>query len=139
MRTISGFDQAAPSFTLASNGYKSTGDHDGSMRNEGSLAFTIESRVMAEIGHNDLLESWAAAAELSLAETVKLTEVAASHLSGILECGLSSSDLTEAITDAAVVFLLALKQHGISDPKRIPACAVMWNGRTAEGHVVFGA
>ena len=31
-----------------------------------------------------------------------------------------------AVVDAAVVFLLAMKRHGVSDPRRIPACTVRW-------------
>ena len=42
-------------------------------------------------------------------------------------------------TDAAVVFLLAMKRFGVSDPKRIPACTVMWNGQEHREHVLLGA
>ena len=46
-----------------------------------------------------------------------MTEVAASHLSDILDGGLPAADLTEAVTDAAVVFLLAMRRSGILRPK----------------------
>ena len=133
------FDDSAPSFTLVCPGYRSAKSFAGAGRAEGNLTFTIGSQVVAEIDHGDLLESWAAAGELSPAEAVRMTEVAAIHLSELLESGLPSADLTEAVTDAAVVFLLAIRRSGIVDPKRIPACTVMWNGQEAREHVFFGA
>ena len=94
---------------------------------------------MAELDQADLLESWPAAEELSAAEAAELTEAAATHLSEMLADGLAAVDIAEAVTDAAVVFLLAMKRQGISDPKRIPACSVMWNGRGARERVMFSA
>jgi hypothetical protein len=137
MRSDCRFDEATPSFTLICPGYR--GASRGSAGKDGKLTFTIGSDVVAEIGHDDLLESWEAAAELSQPEARKMTVVAASHLSEILECGISSGDLAEVVTDAAVVFLLVMKRQGISDPKRIPACTVMWNGHEGREHVFFGA
>ena len=46
---------------------------------------------------------------------------------------------SQAELRAAVVFLLAMKRYGISDPKRIPACTVMWHGHDGQGHVLLGA
>lgn len=133
------FADAASSFTLVCPGYRGAGSHGGASRAEGKLTFTIGSQLVAEIDHSDLLESWEAAEDLTPVEVVKMTKVAADHLSEILESGLAASDLTEAVTDAAVVFLLAMKRKGISDPKRIPACTVMWNGHEGEERVVFGS
>ena len=139
MRSDARFDDATPSFTLVCPGYRDARSHEGASRSAGNLTFTIGSEVVAEIDRDDLLESWEAAAELSARDASKMTEVAAEHLTGILETGLGASDLTEAVTDAAVVLLLAMKRSGISDPKRIPACTVMWNGHEGREHVFFGA
>ena len=57
------------------------------------------------------------------------------HLMELLEEGLPAADLSDAVADAAVVFLIAMKRHGIADPKRIPACAVMWNLHAERAHV----
>jgi hypothetical protein len=130
--------EASSSFTLVCPGYRGVASHEGAARSEGKLTFTIGSQVVAEIGHSDLLESWEAAEELTPGEVVKMSKVAADHLSEILESGLAAGDLTEAVTDAAVVFLLAMKRNGIKDPKRIPACTVMWNGHEGEERVFFG-
>lgn len=133
------FDDTAPSFTLVCPGYRNAKTHSGASRSRGNLTFTIGSQVVAEIDHGDLLESWAAASELSPAEAAQMTEVAASHLGELIESGLPAADLTDAVTDAAVVFLLAIRRSGVIDPKRIPACTVMWNGQESREHVFFGA
>jgi hypothetical protein len=135
MRSNSHIDGTVPDFTLICEGYRPRGRGKAG---SGNLTFTIGNEVVAEIGQADLMESWQAAAELSPAETSKMAEVAASHLTTILDSGLESGDLTEAVTDAAVVFLLAMKRQGIRDPKRIPACTVMWNGQEGRERVLLG-
>jgi hypothetical protein len=132
-------DEMARGFTLVCPGYRAAGSHAGASAAAGRLVFTVGSQLVAELDQGDLLESWAAAEDLSPEEAFELTEAAAMHLSEVLEDGLPAADLAEAVTDAAVVFLLAMRRHGISDPKRIPACSVRWNGREAREHVVFSA
>ena len=132
-------DSAAPAFTLTCPGYRGGRSHDGSAPSRGNLSFMIGNDVVAEIDHADLLESWRAAIGLSATEAARMTEAAGHHLAEILDGGLATADLTEAVTDAAVVFLLAMKRYGISDPKRIPACTVMWHGHDGQGHVLLGA
>jgi hypothetical protein len=106
------------SFTLVTPGYRPAA---------GRLSFTIGPQLVAEMDDDDLAQSWQAATELTAREAAELSEAAALHLMELLEDGLPAADLSEAVADAAVVFLIAMKRHGISDPKRIPACAVMWN------------
>lgn len=139
MRCDTRIDDTAPAFTLVCPGYRGAHSHAGATHKEGNLTFTIGSDVVAEIDYSDLVESWQAASELTSHEAVSMTAAAASHLADLLESGLIASDLTEAVTDAAVVLLLAMKRQGISDPKRIPACTVMWNGHEREERVFFGA
>ncbi len=67
-----------------------------------------------------------------------MTAAAAAQLSRILESGLESADIAEAVTDAAVVLLLALRRQGISNPKRIPPCTVIWHGQENREHVLLG-
>ncbi|MGH6854889.1 MAG: hypothetical protein ACREDX_00955 [Aestuariivirga sp.] len=133
------YNSTFPAFTLTCPGYRSGPARDGSAPSSGNLSFMIGNDVLAEIGHADLIESWRAAVCLSAAEAARMTEQAGEHLAEILDGGLATADLTEAVTDAAVVFLLAMKRHGISDPKRIPACTVMWHGQDGRGHVLLGA
>lgn len=132
-------DDTFPVFTLTCPGYRDGCGQKGNVPSHGNLSFMIGNDVMAEIDHADLIESWRAATGLSAAEAARMTEAAGLHLAEILDGGLATADLTEAVTDAAVVFLLAMKRYGISDPKRIPACTVMWHGQDGQGHVLLGA
>ena len=139
MRADPEIDDTVPSFTLSCPGYRGSRHHDGANPAPGILAFTIDREVLAEIAHADLLESWQAASSLGAAEALRMSDVAARHLADIVESGLAAADLTEAVTDAAVVLLLAMKRFGISDPKRIPACTIMWNGHDGMERVLLGA
>lgn len=125
----------SPCFTLVCAGYRSAASHAGASAVAGRLAFTIGSQLVAELDEEDLTESWEATEDLSAEEAAEMSEQAALNLIELLEDGLPASDLSEAVTDAAVVFLLAMKRHGISDPKRIPACTVKWNLRGGGEHV----
>lgn len=114
------------SFTLVSPGYRPQA---------GRLAFAIGANLVAEMDDDDLAHSWRAAEELSAHEASELSDAAALHLMELLEEGLPPADIADAVADAALVFLIALKRHGIVDPKRIPACAVMWNLHAERAHV----
>jgi hypothetical protein len=132
-------DRRSPSFTLLCPGYRAVGLSSGASAQPGHLTFSIGTRLVAELTHDDLLESWAEADALSPGEAAEMAMVAADHLTELLDGGLAAADLTDAVTDAAVVFLLAMKRHGVTDPKRIPACSVMWHGQEGREHVVLGA
>jgi hypothetical protein len=139
MRSDPRIDDATPVFTLSCGGYRPKHRHTGGTMETGRLSFSIDDAVVAEIGHEDLLESWQAAGTLTASESEKMTALAGARLAEILSSGLETADLTEAVTDAAVVFLLAMKRQGISSPKRIPACSVMWNGHENRERVLLGA
>jgi hypothetical protein len=124
----SGVFEAKPQgFTLVCPGYSGSVRDGGASAGAGRLVFTVGSQLVAELDQGDLIESWAAAEALSAVEAAELTEAAAAHLMDMMEDGIGTVDIAEAVTDAAVVFLLAMKQHGIADPKRIPACTVKWS------------
>jgi hypothetical protein len=139
MRPDTSLDDTVPSFTLVCTGYRSGRFLADGVREAGNLTFTIGAEVVAEIELSDLIESWRAACELTSPEALKMTEIAATHLIELLGAGLAAGDLTDAVTDAAVVLLLAMKRQGVLDPKRIPACTVMWNGHEGRERVFFGA
>jgi hypothetical protein len=139
MRADPGDDETVPAFTLSCPGYHGPRKHAGGSRSPGNLSFRIGDSVVAEIEHDDLLESWREASKLSPEAALKMSEQAGDRLADIMELGLEASDLAEAVADAAVVFLLAMKRQGISDPKRIPACTVMWNGHDHRERVLLGA
>jgi len=133
MRSDPEHDSTVPAFTLACPGFR----RDGEAR-AGRLTFTLDDHVTAEIGYADLQESWRAATSLSIAEALKMTEQAGRHLTTLLEAGMAAMDLSEAVTDAAVVLLLAMKRAGVARPERIPACTIMWNGHEARERVLLG-
>lgn len=136
----SGVFEAKPQgFTLVCPGYRGSDRDEGASAGTGRLVFTVGSQLVAELDQGDLIETWAAAEELSAAEAAELTEAAAAHLLDMLEDGVGAVDIAEAVTEAAVVFLLAMKRQGISDPRRIPACSVMWNGSGTQERVLFSA
>ena len=97
----------------------------------GNLPLLIGSDVLAEISHADLLESWETAVSLPLKDLNAMTTLAGKRLSDMLEENLDSEDLTELVSDAAVLFLLAMRRFGVSEANRIPACTVKWNGQEA--------
>jgi hypothetical protein len=139
MRADSGDDETVPAFTLSCPGYHGPRNHVGGSCSAGNLSFCISNAVVAQIEHDDLLESWQEAARLTPAAALKMSEQAGERLADIMEMGLEAADLAEAVADAAVVFLLAMKRQGISDPKRIPPCTVMWNGQDHTERVLLGA
>ena len=135
MRCESAIESLTADFTLSCGGYRQPVKAGG----DGNLPLMIGNNVLAEIAHEDLLESWDAAVSLSACELITMTEVAGRRLAQIMEEGIDTGHLSEAVTDAAVLFLLAMRRHGISDPKRIPACTVMWHGQEGRESVLLGA
>ena len=135
MRCESAIESLTADFTLSCGGYRQPAEAG----NDGNLPLMIGNNVLAEIAHENLLESWDAAVSLSACELITMTEVAGRRLAQIMEDGIDTGHLSEAVTDAAVLFLLAMRRHGISDPKRIPACTVMWHGQEGRESVLLGA
>ena len=118
-------------FTLTCPGNDSSDERVHEIQLRGNLPLLIGSDVLAEISHADLLESWETAVSLPLKDLNAMTTLAGKRLSEMLEENLDSGDLTELVSDAAVLFLLAMRRFGISEANRIPACTVKWNGQEA--------
>ena len=120
-----------PVFTLTCPGQNCADERVHSIQQRGNLPLMIGSDVIAEIKHEDLLESWETAISLPLNDLNAMTTLAGQRLSEMLEENLDAEDLTELVSDAAVLFLLAMRRFGISEAHRIPACTVKWNGQEA--------
>lgn len=118
-------------FTLTCPGNDCTDERVHDIQLRGNLPLMIGSDVLAEISHADLLESWDTAISLPLKDLNAMTTLAGKRLSDMLEENLDSGDLTELVSDAAVLFLLAMRRFGVSEANRIPACTVKWNGQEA--------
>jgi hypothetical protein len=118
-------------FTLTCPGNDCADERVHDIQLRGNLPLMIGSDVLAEISHADLLESWETAISLPLKDLNAMTTLAGKRLSEMLEENFYSEDLTELVSDAAVLFLLAMRRFGISEANRIPACIVKWNGQEA--------
>jgi hypothetical protein len=118
-------------FTLTCPGHDSADARVHDIQLRGNLPLMIGNDVLAEISHADLLESWETAISLPLKDLNAMTTLAGRRLSEMLEENLDAEDLTDLVSDAAVLFLLAMRRFGVSEANRIPACTVKWNGQEA--------
>jgi hypothetical protein len=128
-----------PAFTLTCPGADSPDERVHAIQRRGNLPLLIAGCVLAEIRHEDLLESWLTAATLPMSDLNAMTELAGRRLTEMLEEDLEPSDLTGLVTDAAVLFLLALRRHGLDDANQIPPCTVMWSGLEGRERVLLRA
>ncbi len=131
MRSESHANDEFPVFTLTCPGQDCADERVHSIQLRGNLPLMIGSYVIAEIKHEDLIESWETAISLPLNDLNAMTALAGQRLSEMLEENLDAEDLTELVSDAAVLFLLAMRRFGVSEANRIPACTVKWNGQEA--------
>jgi hypothetical protein len=122
-------------FTLTCPGSGSADERVLGIQLRGNLPLLIGNDVLAEISHADLIESWETAAALPLDDLNAMTALAGQRLSDMLEDNLDAEDLTDLVSDAAVLFLLAMRRFGIAEANRIPACTVKWNGQEASESV----
>jgi len=120
-----------PVFTLTCPGNDCADERVHDIQLRGNLPLMIGSDVLAEINHADLIESWETAISLPLKDLNAMTTLAGRRLSEMLEENLGTENLTELVSDAAVLFLLAMRRFGVSEANRIPACTVKWNGQEA--------
>jgi hypothetical protein len=120
-----------PAFTLTCPGEDSPDVRVQEIKNRGNLPLLIGNDMLAEITYADLVESWETAVALPLNDLNAMTTLAGQRLSEMLEDNLDAEDLTDIVSDAAVLFLLAMRRFGVDDAKRIPPCIVKWNGQEA--------
>ena len=118
-------------FTLTCPGHDSADARVHDIQLRGNLPLMSGNNVLAEISDADLLESWETAISLPLKDLNAMTTLAGQRLSEMLEENLDAENLTDLVSDAAVLFLLAMRRFGISEANRIPACTVKWNGLEA--------
>ena len=105
----------------------------------GNLPLMIGGRVLAELDSDDINDNWASTARLTAREAQRMSEEAGRRLSQILEDSADASDLTDLVSDAAVLFLLTLRRHGISSPLAAQPCTVVWVGMAGHEHLLMRA
>jgi hypothetical protein len=87
----------------------------------------IDDRLLAEITQGDLAESWETATSLSAAALADMSKLAGARLASVLEDNIDAANLTDIVSDAAVLFLLALRRAGIRTPDEIGPCILLWD------------
>ena len=97
------------------------------IRARGNLPLMIDDRLLAEIARGDLAESWETAVHLPAAALADMSRLAGERLALVLEDNIGSADLTDVVTDAAVLFLLAMRRAGVKTPDEIGPCTLLWD------------
>jgi hypothetical protein len=117
----------APAFTLTCPA-KDSPDHEvRAIRARGNLPLMIDDRLLAEIAKGDLAESWETAVHLPANTLADMSRLAGSRLANVLDDNISSADLTDVVSDAAVLFLLAMRRAGVKSPDDIGPCTLLWD------------
>ena len=97
------------------------------IRKRGNLPLLVGDEVLAELTRNDLVESWETTLSLSVKDLSKMCKLAGRRLARAFEENLEGANLTEVVTDAAVLFLLGMRKYGVRSPDDIPACTVTFD------------
>lgn len=109
------------------------------IRLRGNLPLLVGDQVLAELTREDLAESWETACALDAKDLARMCKLAGKRLAQALEDNIEAADLNEIVTDAAVLFLLGVRRHGIRTPQDIPACSVSYDVSREEEVVAVAA
>ncbi|MGE0004539.1 MAG: hypothetical protein AB7S92_03000 [Parvibaculaceae bacterium] len=117
----------ARSFTLTCPAKDSPDRKVQAIRERGNLPLMIDDRLLAEIAQVDLVESWETAVALPAAALADMSRLAGARLAAVLEDNIDAADLTDVVSDAAVLFLLAMRRSGVRTPDEIGPCVLLWD------------
>jgi hypothetical protein len=109
------------------------------IRLRGNLPLLVGDHVLAELTREDLVESWETTCALPARDLAAMCKLAGQRLVKALEETIEAADLTEVVTDAAVLFLLGIRRHGVRTPEDIPACSVSYDVGRGEEIVALSA
>jgi len=126
-----------PAFTLTCPSGDSPDREVAAIRARGNLPLIIGNTILAEIDRNDLMESWESAAHLPAAEIADMSRMAGERLSEVLSENFDSADICEMVTDAAVLFLLSMRRHGVRTPDEIKPCTLLWDDEAHEEQLML--
>jgi hypothetical protein len=101
----------------------------------GNVPLLIGDSVLAEVPRAQLEGEWQASAGLSDAQVADYCRRAASRLSRAFDSGIGAADLSELVANAAVLFVLSLREAGVSSPCEIGPCVVCHDGSGGAGFV----
>jgi hypothetical protein len=117
----------APAFTLTCPAKDSPDREVRAIQARGNLPLMIDDRLLAEITHGDLTESWETAVHLPAQALADMSKLAGERLALVLEENIGSADLIDVVSDAAVLFLLAMRRAGVKSPDEIGPCTLLWD------------
>jgi hypothetical protein len=109
------------------------------IRLRGNLPLLVGDQLLAELTQNDLVESWETTCSLPMKDLAAMCKLAGERLAKALEDNIEAANLSEIVTDAAVLFLLGIRRHGIKTPGDIPACSVSYDVSRGEEVVALPA
>ena len=126
----------APAFTLTCPA-KDSPDHDvRAIQARGNLPLMIDDRLLAEIAKGDLAESWETAVHLPATALADMSRLAGTRLASVLDDNFESADLADVVSDAAVLFLLAMRRAGVKSPDDIGPCTLLWDEEPQQEHIL---
>lgn len=118
--------------------YPAMADADSPYRSivaRGNIPLLIGDCVLAEVPSSRLDSEWQASAGLSNAQASDYCRRAAARLSRALDSGIAAADLGDVVANAAVLFVLSLREAGIVSPGDIRPCTVRYDSSSRSGRV----
>ncbi len=101
----------------------------------GNVPLLIEDCLLAEVPRDQLQREWAACKTISDGDVADYCRRAAGRLSRAFESEIASADLSDIVANAAVLFLLSLRNSGVVSSDEIGPCEVCYDGTEAGGRV----
>lgn len=126
-------------FTLTCPAADSRDSRVAAIRSRGNLPLMVDGQVLAEIDRAELHDSWVATSTLKPSELAAMTRLAGERLAQTLRNEIDSADLTDVVSDAAVLFLLTMRRYGANGPQAILPCTVIWDEAHSAERIVMRA
>ena len=101
----------------------------------GNVPLLIEDCLLAEVPRDQLQREWAACKTIPDADVADYCRRAAGRLSRAFDSEIASADLSDIVANAAVLFLLSLRESGVASPEQIAPCQVCYDGSEVGGKV----
>ena len=125
----------APVVTVAYPSQQSANSPYASIVGRGNVPLLIEDCLLAEVPHDQLKREWAACKTIPDGDVANYCRRAAGRLSRAFESEIASADLSDIVANAAVLFLLSLRENGVVSPDQIGPCEVCYDGTEIGGRV----
>lgn len=128
-----------PAITLTLPGPDSPDTQVAAIRKRGNVPLLVGEHLLAEIDRKDLKEGWATARKIPADDIAAMCRLAGTRLAKLLEDNIEAENLTDIVTDAAALFLLALHRNGVKTPKDIKPCTLVWDDKAGQEQLLMQA